>query len=351
MTTVDETPTPPEGTSWSAAHRARGASSWSARPGGQLAVLGHRIAVVLPGSQVGLAAALWPRVDAGAGLDEVLDLLLAAGFGELPDVIVVAHELDGQVTVLARGHRFRVEVLTDDSSSPVVVDGTSVRTWAERSFGDVTSLAVTAEGQPGGDEQGEDERPPGAGWVGTGVVRASGVALQGRPATEAERPVGADRPPLRGHAVPAGPVEPPQPRRPAEDPDDARDRHEPPPPEPLSPAVAILAFGDGSRVAVDQVVLVGRAPTPRNRPSGRPPRTVAVTSPQLAVSATHLEVRPGTGPDEGRAVVTDLGSTNGTVLAPPDSDPEELTPGVGARLEPGAVVHLGDGVLFEVLRP
>ena len=48
------------------------------------------------------------------------------------------------------------------------------------------------------------------------------------------------------------------------------------------------------------------------------------------------------------AIATDLGSTNGTVLAQPGLDPEELTPGIAVSLIPGAVLDLGDGVTIQV---
>ena len=47
--------------------------------------------------------------------------------------------------------------------------------------------------------------------------------------------------------------------------------------------------------------------------------------------------------------MTDLGSTNGSVLAQPGMPPEELQPGVAVRLLPGAVLDLGDGVTLEVV--
>jgi hypothetical protein len=46
--------------------------------------------------------------------------------------------------------------------------------------------------------------------------------------------------------------------------------------------------------------------------------------------------------------VTDLGSTNGTVLAQPGLAPEDLQPGVAVQLIPGAILDLGDGVTIQV---
>lgn len=47
--------------------------------------------------------------------------------------------------------------------------------------------------------------------------------------------------------------------------------------------------------------------------------------------------------------MTDLGSTNGTVVEHPDGESDALVPGVGAALGPGAVVHVGDGVTLRLL--
>ena len=50
-------------------------------------------------------------------------------------------------------------------------------------------------------------------------------------------------------------------------------------------------------------------------------------------------------------MVTDLGSTNGTVLVQPGLGPEDLTPGVAVQLIPGALIDLGDGVTIQVSQP
>ena len=112
--------------------------------------------------------------------------------------------------------------------------------------------------------------------------------------------------------------------------------------------VARLEFSTGERVDVDRVVLVGRAPEARRFAAGEQPRLVTVDSPHQEISSTHLEVRPGTGPDEGAAVLTDLGSTNGTWLVQPGREAEELRAGLAERLLPGAVIDLGDGVTIRV---
>jgi hypothetical protein len=115
--------------------------------------------------------------------------------------------------------------------------------------------------------------------------------------------------------------------------------------------VARLVFGDGETVAVDRAVLVGRAPQPARSSSDGAPRLVTVASPHHEISSTHLEIRPGSGADHGAAVVTDLGSTNGTVVVQPGLPPEDLRPGVAVQLVPGSIVDLGDGVNIRVVSP
>jgi pSer/pThr/pTyr-binding forkhead associated (FHA) protein len=112
--------------------------------------------------------------------------------------------------------------------------------------------------------------------------------------------------------------------------------------------VARLLFPDGESVAVDRAVLIGRAPEASRSSLPGEPRLVAVPSPQQEISSTHVEVRPGSGVDHGSAVITDLGSTNGTVVQQPGLPPDELHPGIVVQLIPGAVIDLGDGMTITV---
>ena len=124
-----------------------------------------------------------------------------------------------------------------------------------------------------------------------------------------------------------------------------------PPAPAVTPPVAQLVISDGQTVVVDRVVLVGRAPEARRFTSTEQPRLITVPSRQHEISSTHVEVRPGTGADHGSAVVTDMGSTNGTVLVQPGLGPEDLKPGIAVQLIPGAVIDLGDGITIQVARP
>jgi len=127
------------------------------------------------------------------------------------------------------------------------------------------------------------------------------------------------------------------------------------PGQPMAPSVtrpvAKLIVSNGETIDVDRVVLIGRAPEARRFTSTEQPTLVTVPSPMHEISSTHVEVRPGSGADHGSAVVTDMGSTNGTVLVQPGLPPEDLKPGIAVQLIPGAIINLGDGLTIQVARP
>ncbi len=106
------------------------------------------------------------------------------------------------------------------------------------------------------------------------------------------------------------------------------------------PVLAVLRASDGSTAEVDRPVLIGRAPS-GDRSSSRSPRLMPVPSPNHDISRTHVEVAP----DDWQIVVTDLNSTNGTVLVRPGAvDRQQLAPGEPVPVQLGSVVELGDGV-------
>jgi hypothetical protein len=106
------------------------------------------------------------------------------------------------------------------------------------------------------------------------------------------------------------------------------------------PILAVLRASDGSTAEVDRPVLIGRAPS-SDRSSSRPPRLMTVPSPNHDISRTHLVVAP----EDWQIVVTDLNSTNGTVLVRPGAvDRQQLAPGEPVTVQLGSVMELGDGV-------
>ncbi len=121
-----------------------------------------------------------------------------------------------------------------------------------------------------------------------------------------------------------------------------------------SPVMALLRPITGAPVAVDRMVLVGRAPSPDRAGPGVVAKVMTVPSPSHDISRTHLKVEP-----VGRTVqVTDLHSTNGTVLitGPIGGDPSlagqrhQLVPGEPVAVQPGWILDLGDGVTILIDR-
>ena len=347
-------------------------------PGDWYAVVGDRVTVLLPASQRGRVAELWDLADSGADADAVLDALLAGGLSSIDHFALVVHT-DDAARLLVRGAPTAVVSTTDGDQ---VVSARAGTAWNEQVLTGVSRIRVTLTG----DSAVEHVLTPGLARVsvvefGTAsAAPAPAVPVGPRPAEPDEQPVRAVVPepepdpvadPDVGEPMTFGELED-DPTPPGGTPvvDDDWDRDgqtmagpplpdfDRPPvpgqeiaPEVVPEPVAALVFSTGEVVAVDRTVLVGRAPEARRFASHEQPHVVTVPSPQQEISSTHLEIRPGAGADHGSAIATDLGSTNGTVLAQPGLDPEELTPGIAVSLVPGAVLDLGDGVTIQVTNP
>ena len=361
-------------------------------PGDWYAVVGDHVTVLLPGSQRDRVAALWDLADAGAGADAVLDALLAGGLSTLDHVALVAHG-DDSTRLIVRGAPTASIAATEGEE---IVSATAGTAWAERLVTGVTSIRVTLTGD------GAAEHP-----LTAGIARVSVVEF-GTPSAAPAAPVDAEpaeepgpEQPRRARAEPSRPRSPSREPEPEPEPEPAAaapmsfgepeddptptgetpvveapvadewsdldgqtvtgppvpDFDRPPipgqemAPDVVSQPVASLVFSTGDVVLVDRTVLVGRAPEARRFASHDQPHVVTVSSPHQEISSTHLEIRPGAGADHGSAIATDLGSTNGTVLAQPGLDPEELKAGIAVSLIPGAVLDLGDGVTIQVTNP
>ena len=301
-------------------------------PGDWYVVLGPRVVVALPGSERQRAAQAWSLLDAGAEADEVLDALLADGLSTLAGLAMVSEHDHATTRVLLRGD---ARWTGHDSAS-----GADVTTWRELQARDVSSwrleLGGGASGRGSHAAKTVGPAEPGL-QVSAGLVRAACV-VQGEPAES--RPEQADHDGMTRGGEWGREFW----RRPPGIPG------QPPAPGVTAAPVARLVVSHGEEVEVDRVVLVGRAPEARRFTATELPRLLAVPSPQQEISSTHLEVRPGSGADHGSAVVTDLGSTNGTVLVQPGLPPEPLQPGIAVQLVPGALLDLGDGVSIQVVR-
>ncbi|MGV8977398.1 MAG: FHA domain-containing protein [Cellulomonas sp.] len=109
---------------------------------------------------------------------------------------------------------------------------------------------------------------------------------------------------------------------------------------------AKLVLSTGQVVSVDRSVLLGRAPQVSRVTNRDLPRLVTLPSPQQDISRTHAEVRA----DGDDVLVTDLHSTNGTLVTRPGDGARQLEPGEATVIARGEVVDLGDGVTFTVER-
>jgi FHA domain len=373
----------------------------SYHPGDWFGIVGDRAVVILPPTEKARVAALWELVDGGAGFDVTLDALISGGLRELPAFVLVSTG-EGETRVVIRGParaEFRV------SGETVALEGSAATTWVERSLAEVERMSIVLHEDP----LGGDDLPSYA--VDGGLFRIS--RLDEAPAHEAPDEIGAEPayerefplvgahaddvedevdygdepiPPARSPEPPdwtptppvpippVPPVAPPLPEPPpteaiSELPDESdhdgltvTGAWQPPPAAPpgipgqppapdVTVPVARLLISNGDVVDVDRAVVIGRAPEGRRFNDTEQPKIVAVPSPHLEISSTHIEVRPGSGADHGSAVVTDLGSTNGTVVVQPGLGPEDLSPGVAVQLIPGAIIDLGDGVTIQVASP
>lgn len=124
------------------------------------------------------------------------------------------------------------------------------------------------------------------------------------------------------------------------------------PPRPGEPITAVetdtfhrFRVNTHEPISLDKPALLGRKPVAPRIPTGRPPRLVRVPSPRHEVSGTHLELSQ----HGNRVVVTDLRSTNGTLVTIPGAETLKLRQGESVVVSTGTVVDIGDGNVVEIL--
>ncbi len=98
-------------------------------------------------------------------------------------------------------------------------------------------------------------------------------------------------------------------------------------------------------IGLDAPAILGRQPAAPRITTGRVPRLVRVPSPLQEVSGTHVEFRQ----QGSTVIVTDLRSTNGTVVSIPGIAPRKLRQGESIVVTIGTVVDIGDGNIIEIL--
>lgn len=102
-----------------------------------------------------------------------------------------------------------------------------------------------------------------------------------------------------------------------------------------------ITLSTGPVIELERTVVIGRRPKATRTSASELPLLVAVESPRQDISRSHVEIRA-----EGEHVlVTDLDTTNGTVLLRVGGDPVRLHPGEPTLVVTGDALDLGDGVV------
>ncbi len=115
--------------------------------------------------------------------------------------------------------------------------------------------------------------------------------------------------------------------------------------EDVGAAQFALRIGTHPPIPLEVPAYIGRRPSTPRITGAKMPRLVMVPSPSREVSSTHVEVR-----QEGDAVVvTDLGSTNGTIVTSGGFPPRGLRQGESVVVGEGSVVDIGDGIRIVVV--
>lgn len=121
-----------------------------------------------------------------------------------------------------------------------------------------------------------------------------------------------------------------------------------PPSRQRSGATARFALripGVAKPVGLEAPVVIGRRPGASRVPESTPPRRIVVPADRLGVSGRHARIE-----QLGESVVlTDLGSSNGTVVHLPAGPLLRLRPGESCVVLPDSIIGLGDGIDIAVV--
>lgn len=111
------------------------------------------------------------------------------------------------------------------------------------------------------------------------------------------------------------------------------------------PCLGVLIASTGESIDLLGPVLIGRAPNGgTNDPQAA---LLRVPSPNQDISRTHVRIAP----NEWSIEVTDMNSTNGTLVQHPGEQAIRLAPGETVTVEVGAIVDLGDGITLDIVAP
>lgn len=110
---------------------------------------------------------------------------------------------------------------------------------------------------------------------------------------------------------------------------------------PRRPSRGRILLSTGEVVELERPVVIGRRPKSTRTSGAELPTLVAVDSPQQDISRSHVEIRA----EGDHVLVTDLDTTNGTLLHRVGQTPVRLHPGEPTMVVTGDSLDLGDGVI------
>ncbi len=295
--------------------------------GGFGLVVGRFALVVAQDAGLETALRLWDALGAeGAAFEDPLLVIaeLGAQFGaeRMPDFALVERAATGNIALAARGRGF---VRVDG----VARHGADAEPWIEDEAPHASALSL------GLGPDGDGPALP----LGHGLVRTDELAWGTAPVSRDHATVSLE---LSDDDTVLGALRRRSAPLPADLPDQTvlGSRRSP------APHLG-LVFESGLVIALDaRPVVVGRAP---RVPAGSDARPEPLRSPTRSVSGTHAELRL----QGDTLLVTDLDSTNGTVVDAGGAAPLVLRGGAAARLSPGDRVDFGDGnvAVFGPLAP
>lgn len=342
-------------------------TSFSYQPAGgrrMLALVDSGTLLVVHAPDARAAMRAWELVSGASEAPDILAGLTADGLAETPSFVLAFGDADG-VNVVVFGEA-GATLETDEGRREVAPS--AVSRWGEASAPGGARVRV---GSLGDAVPGDTALPLGSGaaWV-SGVHADFADAAEAGDASEASAPAETPDDDLEATRLPedtvyaASPGEPfattPEAeeavgdhdgltvlasdvealRRPADAStgDDAT-----PPTQAYTIARYALELPGGERHDLDAPVIVGRAPSVSNVPASDLPRLITVPGDDISRSHVRLAV------EGDLVVVTDLRSSNGTVVIAPGGPPQQLRGGESVPVIAGTVIDLGSGTTLRVL--
>jgi len=110
------------------------------------------------------------------------------------------------------------------------------------------------------------------------------------------------------------------------------------------PVLGRIQISTGESVPLDRPIIIGRKPKAPRFSNDDTPRLIQVNGPQQDISRSHLKIEL----EDWSVLVSDLGSTNGTILRRPGELDRRLQGSEQIVAQVGDVYDLGDGVTITV---